>query len=145
MTVLSPARRVASLDDLEQAGDYTGPHEVETSEAPRQYVWYLLPVHQGADKFDYQDHHGSGVHGCYAPVWTFRECPDGSLEIRPSIAAGKPAYWHGYLDEGSTWRQVLCLRSWAKRPASYQTRRPSPWAPARSITSPASPRAGTPT
>jgi len=99
MVVLSPARRVASFDDLERAGDYTGPHEVETSGDPRQYVWYLLPIHQGADKF--------GVHGVTEPLWTLRECADGSLEIRPSIGCGpNPYYWHGYLDEGNVWRQL---------------------------------------
>lgn len=43
---------------------------------------------------------------------TYRECPDGSLEIRNSIGnliGGDPATddgWHGYLDEGNSWRQV---------------------------------------
>ena len=35
--------------------------------------------------------------------------PDGSLEIRASIlnyAHGDCPEWHGYLDEGHTWRQV---------------------------------------
>jgi hypothetical protein len=45
------------------------------------------------------------------PPHTFRECPDGSLEIRASIGdtAGPGTEsdgWHGYLDEGHVWRQV---------------------------------------
>jgi hypothetical protein len=104
--ILTPARRVASFDDLEKAGDYTGPHPQETSNGPRKAVYFLLPVHKGTDKFDHSNE-GDGVHGVYEPPWTFRECPDGSLEIRVSIGCGaQPYYWHGYLDEGNVWRQV---------------------------------------
>jgi len=38
MTILSPARRVPSLDDLERAGDYTGPHPVAYPDGERQQV-----------------------------------------------------------------------------------------------------------
>jgi hypothetical protein len=104
---ISPARRVATFDDLAQAGDYTGPHLVSGyPEGEWPSVWYLLPIHHGTDKFDRPDQ-GSGVHGCTEPPWTFRECPDGSLEIRASIGCGvQPYYWHGYLDEGNRWREV---------------------------------------
>lgn len=68
-------------------------------------MWFLLPVHEGATKFD-RPTEGSGLHRVTEPPWTFRECPDGSLEIRASIACGQPVYWHGYLDEGHSWRQV---------------------------------------
>lgn len=106
MAVLSPARRVASFDDLERAGDYTGPRPLITKDAEVGQVLFLLPVHHGADKFDRPDD-GSGLHGVTSDRWTFRECPDGSLEIGPSIGCGpQPYYWHGYLDEGNTWRQV---------------------------------------
>jgi hypothetical protein len=44
------------------------------------------------------------------PPWEFRDCADGSLEIRASIACGRSdpegEYWHGYLDEGNVWRQL---------------------------------------
>lgn len=108
---LTPARRVASFDDLEFAGDYTGPHPVvHHSGTPEEtivpHVWYLLPIHKGANKFERLGQ-GDGVHGCSEPPWTFRECPDGSLEIRASIGCGpQPYYWHGYLDEGNVWREV---------------------------------------
>lgn len=42
-----------------------------------------------------------------APPWRFRECSDGSLEIRESIAMLRgdgSHFWHGYLDEGNVWR-----------------------------------------
>jgi hypothetical protein len=51
-------------------------------------------------------------HVC-SPPHSFRECPDGSLEIRPSISnllrRGGPETddgWHGWLDEGHVWRQA---------------------------------------
>ncbi|HEY6493777.1 MAG TPA: hypothetical protein VIZ43_10915 [Trebonia sp.] len=105
--ITSPARRVATFDDLERAGDYTGPHLVRGyPEGERPNVWFLLPVHTGPDMFG-DGQQGSGLHGVTSPPWTFRECPDGSLEIRASIGCGpQPYYWHGYLDEGNIWRQV---------------------------------------
>jgi hypothetical protein len=112
MPILSPARRVATFDDLELAGDYTGPHMVTVDreeEKELQYVWFLLPIHNGADKYDHHER-GDGLHGIASPPWVFRECGDGSLEVRDSIACGRREsggeYWHGYLDEGNTWRQV---------------------------------------
>jgi hypothetical protein len=46
-----------------------------------------------------------------SPPWTFRECPDGSVEVRASILCGRSetepsGYWHGFLDEGHVWREV---------------------------------------
>ena len=103
---LSPARRVPTFDDIELAGDYSGPFPIGYAEGERQAVWFLLPTHKGWDKFDRPDEH-SGLHGVYQPPWIFRECSDGSLEIRESIGCGgSPYYWHGYLDEGNIWRQV---------------------------------------
>lgn len=101
-------RRVATMDDLTQAGDYCGPFPIHYGENDdRQQVWFLLPIHEGVDKFD-RPTRGSGLHGVSSPPWTFRECPDGSLEIRASIACGRHdaegEYWHGYLDEGHNWR-----------------------------------------
>jgi hypothetical protein len=96
------------LEDLERAGDYTGPHPLlrAQGDAESRVVWFLLPTHKGRDMYDWPDEH-SGLHGVYEPPWTFRECPDGSLEIRASIGCGpQPYYWHGYLDEGNVWRQV---------------------------------------
>ena len=49
-------------------------------------------------------------HRVASPPHVFRECSDGSLEIRESIVCGQGsstgAYWHGYLDEGHVWRTV---------------------------------------
>jgi hypothetical protein len=106
MATVSLARRVPAMDDLEHAGDYTGPHPVQYPDGERQQVLFLLPVHRGEDKSG-RPAEGSGIHGVTSPPWDFRECPDGSLEIRASIGCGvQPYYWHGYLDEGNAWRQV---------------------------------------
>jgi hypothetical protein len=45
------------------------------------------------------------LHGVSSPPWTFRECPDGSLEIRASIACGRHdgEYFHGWLNEHNEW------------------------------------------
>lgn len=101
-------RRVADFDDLEKAGDYCLV-QVEVKGEIKPHVWFLLPIHEGKDKFD-RPTRGSGVHGVTEPPWTFRECPDGSVEIRASIACGRHdaegEYWHGFLDEGHVWRTV---------------------------------------
>jgi hypothetical protein len=103
--ILSPARRVHSFDELQLPGDYwlttIDDHGKDVPE-----VFFLLPIHTGFDMYDHS-REGCGVHGVTQPPWTFRECPDGSMEIRPSIGCGgQPYYWHGYLDEGNVWRQL---------------------------------------
>lgn len=112
MTVLTQGRRVQSMDELELPGDYYGPTDEVDDEGNvvRRGLWFLLPTHEGADKFA-RPTEGSGLHRVTEPPWTFRECADGSLEVRASILSGRTAerpggYWHGYLDEGSVWRQV---------------------------------------
>lgn len=52
------------------------------------------------------------IHHAVSPPHRFRECPDGSLEIRESLGdrhnetdEGSDG-WHGYLDEGHVWRKV---------------------------------------
>jgi hypothetical protein len=108
LTILSPARRVGSLDEIERAGDYWVT-AVIYPDGERPKVFFLLPIHAGADAFDHPTQ-GSGLHGVTQPPWSFRECPDGSLAIEGSIACGRTdpegEYWHGYLDEGNVWRQV---------------------------------------
>ncbi len=102
-----PARRVATFDEITQAGDYCSDIVIRDG-IPCPQVWFLLPTHKGGDKFDHVDQH-SGLPGVSEPPWKFRECPDGSLEIRESIGCGLASegyYWHGYLDEGNIWREV---------------------------------------
>ena len=111
----TPARRVPTFDDITQAGDYCL-GSVEDHGVSLRHVWFLLPIHAGDCMYD-RPSRGSGLHGVSEPPWVFRECDDGSLEIRESIACGRQdidpgtkeplgEYWHGYLDEGNIWRTV---------------------------------------
>jgi hypothetical protein len=98
------------MDALERPGDYCGPFPIIYGPGDeRKVVWFLLPLHEGAGRFD-RPTPGSGLHGVYEPPWTFRECGGGSLEIRASIACGRGSpdgeYFHGYLDEGNIWRSA---------------------------------------
>ncbi len=101
-------RRVRSFGEIERPGDYFGPHVGMTGDLPA--VFYLKPNARDPDA----PLRARGVNHVCSPPHTFRECPDGSLEIRPSISnllAGDTTgqsddSWHGYLDEGHIWRQV---------------------------------------
>jgi hypothetical protein len=99
-------RRVATMDDMTQAGDYCGPETVIYEDGPYEQVWFLLPIHQGTDKFDHATP-GSGLHGITSPPWSFTEQPDGSLAVGGSIACGRGTkdgeYFHGWLNAGHRW------------------------------------------
>jgi hypothetical protein len=101
-------RRVASFGAIELPGDYYGPIRGYTGDL--EACFFLKPNarDEGAPAGA-----RSVQHVCFPPH-AYRECPDGSLEIRPSISnllKGDPTGrsddgWHGYLDEGHAWRQV---------------------------------------
>jgi hypothetical protein len=103
-------RRVGSVGEIERPGDYCGPVTGYTGDLPA--VFFLKPNARdegcGAAARSVQ-------HVC-SPPHTFRECPDGSLEIRASISnllrgdttGHSDDGWRGYLDEGHVWRKVLC-------------------------------------
>lgn len=107
-------RRVADIDDLEYAGDYCLTWVNGHKDPPhrRRHVWFLLPIHEGETIYE-RPTRGSGLHGVSEPPWTFRECSDGSIEIRASIACGRHdkgpdgvllgEYWHGWLSCGHRW------------------------------------------
>lgn len=82
-------------------GDYCGPTGAYTNGKPS--VTYLLPNARDDDA----PPGARSFHHVTSPPHSFRECADGSLEIRESISA-QPGNtgWHGYLDEGHVWRQV---------------------------------------
>lgn len=93
-----------------EPGDYCGPIVGYTGEKPA--VFFLKPNARDPDA----PRPARSVHHVCSPPHVFRECPDGSLEIRESISdqkahaqsdgAGQSDGWHGYLDEGHRWRQV---------------------------------------
>ena len=101
-------RRVGSITEIEQPGDYFGPTTDYTGGVPA--VFFLKP---NARDEGVPPQARSVQHVC-SPPHTFREGADGSLEIRASIsnllrgdATGQSDDgWHGYLDEGHVWRQV---------------------------------------
>jgi hypothetical protein len=101
-------RRVASIGEIERPGDYFGPTGEYTGGVPA--VFFLKP---NARDEGVPAHVRSVQHVC-SPPHTFRECADGSLEIRASISnllrgdtdGHSDDGWHGYLDEGHAWRQV---------------------------------------
>lgn len=83
---------------LEKPGDYVGPIMGYTGEVPS--VWFILPNANPTS----EDLKFKGLRHVCSPPHKFRECSDGSLEIRESIGA-MPDY-HGYLDEGHVWREA---------------------------------------
>ena len=115
MSVTFVGRRVTSFDEVQKPGDYFGPtDEVDRdgNKTGKRGVWFLLPIAEPEDPF-HHDHtsreawlatQGNGMHRVSSPIWTFRECPDGSLEVTPSIGCGvTPYYFHGYLHASNMW------------------------------------------
>lgn len=94
----SSGRRVGTIAEINQPGDYCGPIRGYTGD--ELSCFFLLP--------NSRDDGASGgqriIHHVNFPPHKYRECPDGSLEIRDSI--GAEPWWHGYLDEGHSWRGV---------------------------------------
>ena len=87
----------------QQPGDYCGPVMGYTGDKPA--VFFLKPNARDPRVPPV----ARAVQHVTSPPHTFRECPDGSLEIRASLgdnhgAAGSDG-WHGYLDEGHKWRK----------------------------------------
>jgi hypothetical protein len=90
---------------LEKPGDYCGPMMGWTGDKPA--VFFLKPNAHDADA----PRRARSVQYVLSPPHTFRECADGSLEIRNSLGAtagpeSESDGWHGYLDEGHVWRLV---------------------------------------
>lgn len=86
-----------------QPGDYSGPRTyVDGHGVEHLALWFRPPT-------------GGHLAHVEFPPHTFRECADGSIEVRASIGLYGPApadgsppshEWHGFLDEGHVWRQV---------------------------------------
>lgn len=96
-------RRVSSIAEVKEPGDYCGPITGYTAVNPG--CFFLLPIARDKDV----ESLARSIHHVEFPPHTFRECDDGSLEIRESIGAlgqGGKMIWHGFLDEGHVWREV---------------------------------------
>lgn len=98
--------------ELTLPGDYCLVTEPPYTYDGRPTVYFIVPwptpPWQGdpAEGFSLDHKHLSA---CASPPHVFRECPDGSLEIRESILVTqrwktKEWQWHGFLDEGHIWR-----------------------------------------
>lgn len=111
---ITVGRRLASEEGAwavpEQPGDYCGPVP-GGGDGSYEVCYFLLPIARDDDA----PPGARSIHSVHFPPHTYRECEDGSLEIRASILAygyaasdgGAPAaVWHGYLDEGHVWREV---------------------------------------
>lgn len=93
-----------------EPGDYCGPITGYTGDKPA--VFFLKPNGRDPDAHPF----ARSVQHVTSPPHTFRECLDGSLEIRNSISDRRIPWpqepnppsdgWHGFLDEGNVWRQV---------------------------------------
>ena len=100
-------RRVQTVEEVSQPGDYCGPVKGYTGDKPA--VFFRLPIKNATGS-------RAALRHVASPPHQFRECLDGSLEIRESIGAigwaHEPEFkegqyvWHGYLDEGHVWREV---------------------------------------
>jgi len=98
-------RRVASIAEITKPGDYCGP--IKGYNGDKEACYFLKPNARDADA----PARARSIQHVLFPPHTYRECADGSLEIRQSIGdtAGqstKSDGWHGFLDEGHVWRKV---------------------------------------
>lgn len=98
-------RRVATVGEIERPGDYCGPIKGYTD--TELSCFFLKPNARDDDA----PPSARGIQHVNFPPHTYRECPDGSLEIRASIGdtvrGGTVSDgWHGFLDEGHVWRKV---------------------------------------
>lgn len=99
-------RRVATVGEIVLPGDYCGPIVGYTG-LGMESCFFLKPNARRRG----EPARARSVQHVNFPPHTYRECPDGSLEIRNSIGDrtgtnGESDGWHGYLDEGHVWRQV---------------------------------------
>ncbi len=92
----------------ELAGDYCGPVYGHTGDLPA--VFFLKPNARDPDAPAI----ARSIQHVTSPPHSFRECPDGSLEIHASLGnihhcgdgVDRDDGWHGHLDEGHVWRKA---------------------------------------
>lgn len=85
-----------------EPGDYMGPIMGFTGPVPA--VFFLKPNARDPGVTPM----ARSIQHVVSPPHKFRECADGSLEIRESLGdqhEGGSDGWHGYLDEGHRWRK----------------------------------------
>lgn len=113
--ILSPARRVDSMDAIEHPGDYF--YNPNADPNGDHSLWFMLPTAVSQDSFAEPRSLHNGLHRIASPTWTITENADETISAQPSIAieghdpavdepGGHHQFWHGYLDPGNVWRQV---------------------------------------
>jgi hypothetical protein len=103
-------RRVQTVAEVLQPGDYCGPVKGYCGSPDLECCVFLKPNARDADAPAIT----RSIQFVTFPPHTYRECLDGSLEIRASIGDmhdcgdGKKRSdgWHGFLDERHVWRKV---------------------------------------
>ncbi len=98
-------RRVKTINEIKRPGDYCGPIKGFTDD--KLSCFFLKPNARDQNVTP----RARSLQHVNFPPHRYRECEDGSLEIRESIAATaglstESDGWHGYLDEGHVWRFV---------------------------------------
>lgn len=101
-------RRVEEIGDITEPGDYWYDPDGSFATDGKPAIFFMLPNAKPNGPAHRSLHHVT------EPPHTFRHCDDGSIEVRASIGAvrietvdgpGGRYTWHGYLDEGHTWRE----------------------------------------
>jgi hypothetical protein len=95
-------RRLPLGEWPKEPGDYMGPITGYTGDLPA--VFFLKPNARDPGVRPI----ARSIQHVVSPPHTYRECSDGSLEIRASLGDmhdGVSDGWHGYLDEGHVWRK----------------------------------------
>ena len=100
-------RRVKTVTEVTQPGDYCGPIKGYCADPELLVCVFLKPNARDKDA----PRRARSVQHITFPLHTFRECADGSLEVRNSISdcsvrGSDSDGWHGYLDEGHVWRKI---------------------------------------
>ena len=98
-------RRVKTIEEITQPGDYCGP--IMGYSGDKEACFFLKPNARDEDA----PARARSIQHVTFPPHTYRECPDGSLEIRASLgdtagASAESDGWHGYLNEGHNWVKV---------------------------------------
>jgi len=87
----------------ELPGDYVGP--VKGYSGDVEAMFFLLPIARDVGV----EPSARSVHHITFPPHRYTEFPDGSVQVRESIASKGAAgvtIWHGYLDEHHEWRTL---------------------------------------
>jgi hypothetical protein len=92
-------RRRASIEELEQPGDYT---PLFAEDRTISSLWFFLPIDDGVSQFRIPGigHGRRREDGSREPEWEISIESDGSVTVDPSINSEGAVSWHGWLRRG---------------------------------------------